>query len=146
MAENVIITLVDRVDILTKEIQKVQVQTAKPPIVDTSRMASEVTRNLSSYSAAGEASARRIEAAVARIPDMIPKKQGIEVHPRWIILGIVLVMALTGLAGYMLAPDVPQGLINQQARTIEYQKEELNYFREKAPKTAAQFDREFRQP
>ena len=144
MAENAIITILDRVDALTKEVQKLQIQVAKPPIVniDTDKLATVVTNKLSSYTDAGDKVAGRIEAAAASVPRSIPTRWGIYADTKWFLIIILVLTAAAVFLGYALSPTVADQYIKYQQRNIEAQADELNFLRRKNPRDAAQYARE----
>ncbi len=113
--------------------------------IDTAKLATAVTHNLSDYAATGEKVTRRIEAAAASIPREIRNQYGIDPPTRTLVIVVFLLMLITGLAVYFSVPRVDEQRINSQAQAIRWYKHELEYMRSKNPKTAANYDAEFRQ-
>ena len=136
----------DEIRALRAEIQQIKQQVAKPPVVniDTAKLATEVTRNLSDYTAAGEKVAGRIDAAVGRIPEAINNQYGINPPTRTLVIVVVLLILATGLTVFFSVPRLDADRLKSQDQSIKWYRHEVNYMRSKNPKTAANYDAEFR--
>ncbi len=138
---------------LQAEIQSLKVQVAKPPVVniDTAKLATVITDKLSGYTDAGDKVAGRIEAVAAKIPQELKHQYGINPSTRTLVMVVVaLVLAAIGV-GYFATPRVlEQQLVRQsakidrQAQIIDNREWEIEYYRSRNPRTAAQFDKEYR--
>lgn len=131
---------------LSAKIEEVSKKVEQPPVVkiDTDKLATAVTRKLDNYTSSGETVAKRIEAAAARIPREIRNQYGIDPPTRTLAIVIFLLMLITGLAVYFSVPRLDEQRLNDQAQAIKWYKHELEYMRSKNPKTAANYDAEFR--
>lgn len=138
---------------LSAKIEEVSKKVEQPPVVriDTEKLAAAVTRKLDNHTSSGEAVAKRIEATAAQIPREIKNQYGIDPSTRTLLIVVtVLVLAAIGV-GYLATPRIlEQQLLRQsekidrQTQIIENQDFEIEYYRSRNPKTAAQFDREYR--
>ena len=138
---------------LQAEIQSLKVQVAKPPVVniDTVKLATVITDKLSDYTDAGNKVAGRIEAVAAKIPQELKHQYGINPSTRTLLIVVTsLVLAAVGL-GYLATPRIlEQQLVRQsakidrQAQIIDNREWEIEYYRSRNPRTAAQFDKEYR--
>jgi hypothetical protein len=138
---------------LQAEIQSLKVQVAKPPVVniDTAKLATVITDKLSGYTDAGDKVAGRIEAVAAKIPQELKHQYGINPSTRTLVIVVVaMVLAAIGV-GYFATPRVlEQQLVRQsakidrQAQIIDNREWEIEYYRSRNPRTAAQFDKEYR--
>jgi hypothetical protein len=139
--------LENEIKALSAKIEQVSKKVEQPPVVkiDTARLATAVAHNLSDYAAAGEKVARRIEAAAASIPREIKKQYGIDPPTRTLAIAMLLLVLATGLAVFFSVPRLDAQRLDSQAEAIEWYKHELEYMRSKNPKTAANYDAEFRQ-
>ncbi len=148
MAENVIITLIERVETLTKEVQKLQAQVNKPPIVniDTAKLATELTQQFADHRKAMENIAKRIEAATASVPRSVTTTWRIEPTTKQFMLVVIFLAAIFFAMAYMLLSSTLEESSREQrqiqARTNAAQADELNFLRRKNPKDAAQYARE----
>lgn len=139
---------------LSAKIEEVSKKVEQPPVVkiDTDKLATAVTRKLDNYTTSGETVAKRIEAAAARIPQEIKNQYGIDPSTRTLaIVVIALVLVAVGV-GYLATPRIlEQQLLRQsekidrQAQIIDNREFEIEYYRSRNPRTAAQFDKEYRQ-
>lgn len=138
---------------LSAKIEEVSKKVEQPPVVriDTEKLAAVVTRKLDNYTSSGETVAKRIETAAARIPREIKTQYGIDPSTRTLLI-VVTVLVLAGMGvGYLATPRILQQellrqsqKIDRQAQIIQNQEFEIEYYRSRNPKTAAQFDREYR--
>ena len=138
---------------LQAEIQSLKVQVAKPPVVniDTAKLATELARRMEPHTVASEKVAKRIEAVAAQIPQELKHQYGINPSTRILVIVVVgLVLAAIGV-GYFATPRVlEQQLVRQsakidrQAQIIDNREWEIEYYRSRNPRTATQFDKEYR--
>jgi hypothetical protein len=143
----------NEIKILSAKIEEVSKKVEQPPVVriDTEKLAAAVTRKLDNYTSSGETVAKRIEATAARIPREIKNQYGIDPSTRTLLIVVTaLVLAAVGV-GYLATPRIlEQQLLRQseeierQAQIIENQDFEIEYYRSRNPRTAAQFDKEYR--
>jgi hypothetical protein len=139
--------LENEIKALSAKIDQVSKKVEQPPVVkiDTARLAMAVTQNLSDYTAAGEKVSKRIEAAAASIPREINNQYGIDPPTRTLAIVMLLLMSAVGLAVFFSVPRLDAQRLDSQAESIKWYKHELEYMRSKNPKTAANYDAEFRQ-
>ena len=138
---------------LQAEIQSLKVQVANPPVVniDTAKLATELARRMEAHTTAAEKVAKRIEAVAAQIPQELKHQYGINPSTRTLVIVVVgLVLAAIGV-GYLATPRIlEQQLVRQsakidrQAQIIDNREWEIEYYRSRNPRTAAQFDKEYR--
>jgi hypothetical protein len=119
--------------------------------IDTVKLATVITDKLSDYTDAGNKVAGRIEAVAAKIPQELKHQYGINPSTRTLLIVVTsLVLAAVGL-GYLATPRIlEQQLVRQsakidrQAQIIDNREWEIEYYRSRNPRTAAQFDKEYR--
>jgi hypothetical protein len=138
---------------LSAKIDQVSKKVEQPPVVkiDTAKLATVITDKLSGYTDAGDKIAGRIEAVAAKIPQELKHQYGINPSTRTLVIVVVaLVLAAIGV-GYFATPRVlEQQLVRQsakidrQAQIIDNREWEIEYYRSRNPRTAAQFDKEYR--
>jgi hypothetical protein len=138
MAENIIITLVERVESLTNQIQKIETQVSKPAIVNTDvvKLAKELGSQMDSRVVANEEVARRIEAAVDRIPASVSvvseKVIVVEWRTAYWIAFVAAMVAATAVYFVVVAnPAVARYLDDKNVETRAH----LEYHIERNPKT-----------
>jgi hypothetical protein len=138
---------------LSAKIEEVSKKVEQPPVVriDTEKLAAAVTRKLDNHTSSGETVAKRIEAAAARIPREIKNQYGIDPSTRMLLIVMTALVLVAVGVGYLATPRILEqqllrqsGKIDRQAQTIENQAFEIEYYRSRNPKTAAQFDKEYR--
>lgn len=138
---------------LSAKIEEVSKKVEQPPVVkiDTDKLATAVTRKLDNYTSSGETVAKRIEAAADRIPREIKNQYGIDPSTRTLMIVVTaLVLAAVGV-GYLATPRILEQQvlrqsekIDRQAQIIDNREFEIEYYRSRNPRTAAQFDKEYR--
>jgi len=138
---------------LSAKIEEVSKKVEQPPVVkiDTEKLATAVTRKLDNYTSSGETVAKRIEAAANRIPREIKNQYGIDPSTRTLMIVVTaLVLAAVGV-GYLATPRILEQQvlrqsekIDRQAQIIDNREFEIEYYRSRNPRTAAQFDKEYR--
>lgn len=154
MADNAIITILDKVDEIATAIQEVKAQgDERPPIVlDTNKLGAElamiITKKMDEHGRSGEAVAERIETAAAKIPEKLGYVYSIDVDTRWMFMTMTIMLLVGLAAGYMISPkydqkqlDYRSGQVVERDKAIEEKDAELDYFRSRNPRDAAKYDK-----
>lgn len=110
---------------------------------ETNGSLKRVDENLGKYNRQLEATAVRMEAAGAKIPQSVTiinrKEYGINLSTKvWLSVVVLCV-----LATYFVTPEIAQHRLEQQEIKINNQQFEINYFRERNDKTATAFDKKY---
>lgn len=110
---------------------------------ETNALLKQVSEELRKSNRQSETAANRIEGAAAKIPASVTivnrEEHGITRSAK-VWLSVVLICIL---ATYLVTPEIAQHRLEQQEIKINNQQFELNYLRDKNPKSAAAFDEKY---